>query len=140
MATTGMDARMKIWDIRTYNMLHCYHTRRPAVCVEISQRGLLALGRGREVEVWRDAHREQQQAPYLTHRVSGEVSSLKFCPFEDCLGVGHAGGFSSLIVPGAGEPNFDALEANPFQTRRQRQESEVKSLLEKVSTHQYSSW
>ncbi len=132
MATAGMDARLKIWDVRTYKPLHSYFTGRPASCVEISQRGLLALGRGREVEVWKDALSEKQRAPYMTHRVSGEVSSLRFCPFEDCLGVGHGGGFSSIIVPGAGEPNFDALEANPFQSRRQRQETEVKSLLEKV--------
>ena len=139
MATVGMDARLKIWDVRTFKLLHTYRTRRPAVCVDISQKGLLALGRGREVEVWKDAFREKAKMPYMTHKLCGEVSSLQFCPFEDCLGVGHNNGFTSIIIPGAGEPNYDALEANPFQTTRQRQEAEVKSLLEKVPTIEHCS-
>lgn len=100
MATSGMDARMKIWDVRTYQALQEYFTCKPAATLDISQRGLLALGRGREVEVWREAFREKARAPYMRHQVEGEVSSLQFTPFEDCMGVGHSLGFTSMIVPG----------------------------------------
>ena len=34
------------------------------------------------------------------YRVQGDISCVRFCPFEDCLGIGHSGGFSSMIVPG----------------------------------------
>ncbi|XP_062515395.1 uncharacterized protein LOC134190874 [Corticium candelabrum] len=133
MATSGMDGMMKIWDIRTYKMMYKYITRSPAGNLDFSQRGLLAAGQGSYVNIWRDVYREKQKMPYMKHHVlhSG-VSDLEFCPFEDVLGVGHRQGFSSLLVPGAGEPNFDALESNPYQTKKQRQEGEVKALLEKI--------
>ena len=60
------------------------------------------------------------------------ISQVKFCPYEDFLGVGNDQGFSSVVVPGAGSANFDSYEANPFETARQRQEAEVHKILEKL--------
>jgi U3 small nucleolar RNA-associated protein 7 len=43
---------------------------------------------------------------------------VRFIPYEDVLGIGHDLGYSSIVVPGAGEATFDAFEANPFATSR----------------------
>lgn len=57
---------------------------------------------------------------------------MRFCPFQDVLTVGHTSGLSSLLVPGAGEPNFDSAEADPFENKNMRREREVRGLLDKV--------
>ena len=71
--------------------------------------------------------------PYLTHTFpSTPVHRLAFQPFTDQLGVGHAKGLATLVVPGAGEANLDSRAANPYETKRGRREREVHALLDKI--------
>ena len=52
MATSGVDSVVKIWDIRTFKPLHTYFSHAPATNLEISQKGHLAVGFGRRIQVW----------------------------------------------------------------------------------------
>ncbi|KIW01133.1 uncharacterized protein PV09_07419 [Verruconis gallopava] len=139
MVTTGSDMRMAVWDIRAFKPVHNYHLRQPGTSVAISDRNLVAVGWGTQTTVWKGlfdrakSDQERSGSPYLQWGAEGKrVESLRWCPYEDVLGIGHDRGFSSMIVPGAGEPNFDALEVNPYETVKQRQENEVHSLLNKL--------
>ncbi|RMZ88193.1 hypothetical protein DV736_g4580, partial [Chaetothyriales sp. CBS 134916] len=140
MLAGGQDLRLKLWDIRALKEVHSYTTPRPATSISISDRGLAAIGAGTGVTIWKDlfttsmnAGPVKVQSPYLSWGEEGQrIERVRFCPFEDLLGISHNTGFSSIIVPGAGEPNYDALEVNPYETSKQRQEAEVKSLLTKL--------
>eukprot|EP01090_Pellita_catalonica_P004222 TRINITY_DN14060_c0_g1_i1.p1 TRINITY_DN14060_c0_g1~~TRINITY_DN14060_c0_g1_i1.p1 ORF type:complete len:536 (-),score=91.20 TRINITY_DN14060_c0_g1_i1:15-1622(-) len=141
MVTTGADCRMRVWDMRkNYAPVFEYCTRGSASSLRFSQTGLVAAASGREVAVWKDLCKVKQQKPYMVHRVGGvskgeksaSVSGLEFVPFADVLGIGHTTGFSSILVPGSGEANFDAMEANPYATRKQRKEHAVHALLDKL--------
>ena len=118
-----------------------YFLRRPGISLAVSDRDLVAVGWGTQTTIWRglfskaksDIGVEKVKSPYLNWGGDGDIiERVRWCPFEDVLGVGHSSGFTSVLVPGAGEPNYDALEANPFETTKQRQEAEVKGLLNKL--------
>ncbi|XP_044259955.1 WD repeat-containing protein 46 isoform X2 [Tribolium madens] len=133
LATAASNRELKIWDVRKLSgPLQQYKLITAANNLNFSQKNMLALGMGNVVEVYRDCCMNTAKRPYLRHRFVTSVGNLNFCPYEDVLGVATATGVASLIVPGSGEPNFDALEANPFQSKSQRREAEVKSLLEKI--------
>ena len=51
MATAGADGEVKVWDIRTFKTLHTYFSHVPATSLDISQRGLLAVGARSKVQV-----------------------------------------------------------------------------------------
>ena len=134
MATSGTDGQIKIWNLETFKLINSYFSRATPVSLSFSQRRFLAVGAGAHVTIWKDiCQTEKQKSPYMSHKLTGAtVQMVRFCPFEDSLGVGHSLGISSILVPGAGEAAFDSLEANPFESKKQRREAEVKHILEKI--------
>ncbi|KAH8096824.1 BING4CT-domain-containing protein [Cristinia sonorae] len=140
MATSGKDGVVKIWDCRNWNgAVRTWNARGGSAELEWSQRGALAVGTGGSVNVY---VKPAIQTPfagtvlpplYMTHPVPHRpLTSVRFCPFQDILTIGHNDGLSSILVPGAGEPNFDSSEADPFENKRARREREVKGLLDKI--------
>ncbi len=84
------------------------------------------------MEIYKDCCTKAVEHPYLTHRVHRSVSDMSFVPFEDVMGIGHEAGFASILSPGSGRASYDAYEVNPYQSKTQRREAEVRQLLEKV--------
>ncbi|CAG2109705.1 unnamed protein product [Medioppia subpectinata] len=132
MVSAGIDRTLKVWDIRNYKCLQHYSLRSMPSHLDVSQRNFVAVSVGNVVEIYNDCFRQPVDKPYMRHRLNDVISDIEFCNFEDVLGIGHQKGFTSVIIPGSGEPNFDALEANPYMTASQRREMEVKALLEKI--------
>ena len=131
--TCSVDRQIKIWDMRSFKSLHTIHTSSPSQCLAVSQKNLIAVGCGSVVDIYENTkYKKLSSKPYLQHHCDTFIKNLDFCNYEDILGIGHASGFSSIIVPGSGEANFDAFESNPFMNTAQKREMEVKKLLDKI--------
>ncbi|XP_045111785.1 WD repeat-containing protein 46-like [Portunus trituberculatus] len=133
MATLGVDRQMKIWDARNLGQcLQDYTIGSGASNVAFSHKNLLSVAIGNIVEVYRNVTLGGTNQAYMRHKAGSMITDMQFCPYEDVLGISTYKGYSSLIIPGSGEPNFDALEANPYISKSGRKEAEVKALLSKV--------
>ncbi|OAL49868.1 BING4CT-domain-containing protein [Pyrenochaeta sp. DS3sAY3a] len=142
MVSTSQDRRMSVWDIRMFKEIHSHTLRVPGQSLSISDRNLTAVGYGTQMNIYKSdlftANKDDianPTMPYMSWGGEGlNIGRVRFCPFEDVLGISHDKGFSSIIVPGAGEANPDTLEAgtNPFESSKQRRETEVHALLEKL--------
>lgn len=135
MVTAGMDKQIKLWDTRMFKepLTQC-RTNSTAHSLALSQRNVMAVALGDSCEIFRNINTGKIDSigPYLRHAEDSFINSMQFVPYEDVLGLGSRQGFSSILVPGSGEANFDTLEQNPFRTKKQRREHEVKALLEKI--------
>ncbi len=139
MVTGGGDRQIKVWDLRMFRETHAYYSAAGVpTSLDISQRGILGVGHAGHATFWSaDAIRQKVSDPYMHHAMPtcGPVETLRFRPYEDVCGIGHAKGISSIVIPGSGEPNLDSTEynANPHQDKKQRREAEVRALLDKLS-------
>lgn len=129
--STGIDKSLRIWDIRNSfkpvgSIDLIYNAKRTC----LSDTNCLALCSRKEIYVYKDV--VTVPSLYLKHDTSSMVTGMAFCPYEDILTTGHQNGVSNLIVPGSGYPMFDTIEDNPFETKKERQNREVRCLLEKV--------
>ncbi|KAH7854970.1 hypothetical protein Vadar_019720 [Vaccinium darrowii] len=125
MATAGTDKKIKIWDLRKFEVLQTLPGH--AKTLDFSQKGLLATSTGSFVQILGDFSGSQNYSRYMTHSIAKgyQIQKVMFRPYEDVLGLGHSMGWSSILIPGSGEPNFDSWVANPFETPKQRREKEV---------------
>ncbi|KAK5819843.1 hypothetical protein PVK06_024872 [Gossypium arboreum] len=132
MATSGKENKIKIWDLRKFEVIQTMPGH--AKTLNFSQKGLLAAGTGSFIKILADFSGSQNYNSYMTHSMAKgyQVGKVLFRPYEDVLGIGHSMGWSSILIPGSGEPNFDSWVANPFETSKQRREKEVHSLLDKL--------
>jgi len=134
--TGGNEGTWKIFDLRKYQQVKEFKTEGGAVTdLDVSMTGLVAVTHGSRVDVWKDAFGRwgEGAAKYMSEEYRNRaVRSVRFRPYEDILTVGHTQGIDNLIVPGAGWANYDSYEANPFESKKQRREKEVRTLLEKL--------
>lgn len=133
MATAGKEKKIKLWDLRKLDS-ELQYLPSHANTLDFSQKGLLARGTGSSVQVLGDFSGAQNYSRYMNHSVvkGYQIGKVLFRPYEDVLAIGHSMGWSSILIPGSGEPNFDSWVANPFETSKQRREKEVRSLLDKL--------
>lgn len=135
MYTTGIDQYTKVWDIRnTYKPVNNIKNKKTFNTTALSQKSMFAAANGDKIRVYKNLSMSNaKDLLYLEHREMGSpISSLNFKNFEDILTVGHLNGISNLIIPGSGDPTYDTLENSPFLTKKQKQEKEVKMLLDKI--------
>ncbi|ORC89230.1 U3 small nucleolar RNA-associated protein 7 [Trypanosoma theileri] len=133
--TLGGDHKFKVWDCRTLRPLEEYAVSYTFNTIDISSSGLVAMGGGTNIQVWKGIFSSSKpNAPYMKFGLGyGNIAQqVRFCPFEDVLGVGHSRGFQSLLIPGSGDANPDFFYANPHETERHRKERVVSTLLDKL--------
>ncbi|CAG5136726.1 unnamed protein product, partial [Candidula unifasciata] len=109
LATTGMDRRLKIFDLRMYKELSRFQY--------IARRcpGLLFLYKDKTTQT------HQPDKPYIYHCADRLVADLTFSPYENVFGIGHVWGFSSIVS-----------RSQKKKKKKKKKQTKVLMLLDKV--------
>ncbi|KAK6144704.1 hypothetical protein DH2020_021524 [Rehmannia glutinosa] len=103
MATAGMERKIKLWDLRKFEVLQTLPGH--ATTMDFSQKGLLATATGSFVQILGDLSGSHEYSRYMGHSIAKgyQIRKMSFRPYEDVLAIGHSMGWSSILIPGSGE-------------------------------------
>ncbi|CAL5440015.1 unnamed protein product [Camellia sinensis] len=89
MATAGMDRKIKLWDLRKFEVLQTLPGH--AKTLDFSQKGLLATATSSFVQILGDFSGSQNYSRYMGHSMAKgyQVNKVLFRPYEDALGIGE---------------------------------------------------
>ncbi|KJP87861.1 hypothetical protein AK88_02465 [Plasmodium fragile] len=129
--TSSVDCTYKLWDMRKLEFIESKRSHNVINEMEVSDTGVVAIAMNSHFRTYKDFFTNPQL--YLTHNTYGDkINSLSFQPFEDICCVGARYSIKSLLVPGAGLANIDTYVNNPYETKKQVRENEIRSLLDKL--------
>eukprot|EP00792_Barthelona_sp_PAP020_P004938 TRINITY_DN241_c0_g1_i1.p1 TRINITY_DN241_c0_g1~~TRINITY_DN241_c0_g1_i1.p1 ORF type:complete len:496 (-),score=97.99 TRINITY_DN241_c0_g1_i1:131-1588(-) len=136
--TVAVDGRISLWDERNFKSISSWNLKVPPSSIDLSQKNCLAVASGSKVSIYNnifssEVYKKQGAGVYMTERFSGDsIMDVRFCPYEDFLGLGMRKGVCSMIVPGSAESNYDTFEHNLYESKRQKREGRVKRILDKI--------
>ncbi|SOV22011.1 nucleolar rRNA processing protein, putative [Plasmodium sp. DRC-Itaito] len=129
--TASVDSTYKLWDIRKMEYIKSYKSHNIINNIDISDTSLVAFSMNTHFRTYNNFFTNPQL--YITHNVYGDqINSISFQPFEDICSLGLKHSIKTVLVPGAGIANIDTFFNNPYETKKQVRENEVKLLLDKL--------
>ncbi|VTZ67814.1 U3 small nucleolar RNA-associated protein 7, putative [Plasmodium chabaudi chabaudi] len=129
--TSSLDCTYKLWDIRKLEYINTFKSHNIINNIDISDTSLVAFTMNSHFRTYKNFFTKPEL--YLTHNTYGDkINSIAFQPFEDICCAGLKYSIKSFIVPGAGLANIDTFVNNPYETKKQTKENEIRQLLDKL--------
>ncbi|CXI20157.1 U3 small nucleolar RNA-associated protein 7, putative [Plasmodium berghei] len=129
--TAGIDCTYKLWDIRKLEYINSFKSHNIINNIDISDTSMVAFSMNSHFRTYKNFFTKPEL--YLTHNTWGDrINSITFQPFEDICCAGLKYSIKSFIVPGSGLANIDTFVNNPYETKKQTKENEIRQLLDKL--------